>query len=257
MANVGRFSRGAVLAPPSAMRSSWILVVIALAGCESRAAPQRRDEPFDSLVKKVIETKHRMHQRFVATDTIRTAISLGDTESARAAARTIETLDEPEILPEWRPYLADLRAAAAQVAVATDPVTEAKAFALVGLRCAQCHQASAARIAFPTVPGPRDKPQVAGQMAAHAWAAARMWEGLIGPSPVLWRAGAESLSDARLTIVADGDVPGHELGIGDDVARVRLLATRAKSVDTLEDRAEIYGEVLATCVRCHAAIRDR
>jgi hypothetical protein len=90
-------------------------------------------------------------------------------------------------------------------------------------------------------------------MTDHAWAAARLWEGLVGPSPALWSTGAGALADSTLTIVAEGG----ELGVGDDVARIKLLATRAKKAETQDARAELYGQIMATCARCHAAIRDR
>ena len=92
-------------------------------------------------------------------------------------------------------------------------------------------------------------------MAGHHWAAARLWEGLIGPSDASWTAGAEMMARAPLTIVAeDPDRPGS---IGDDVARMRLLARRALDSKGLEARAQLYSEVLTTCTHCHATIRDR
>lgn len=56
---------------------------------------------------------------------------------------------------------------------------------------------------------------------------------------------------------AEARTPGHDLGIADDVAEIRALARHARDVDELDARARLYGDLLATCVRCHAAIRDR
>jgi len=56
--------------------------------------------------------------------------------------------------------------------------------------------------------------------------------------------------------VAEGDLP-PEQGVSDDVARVRLLARRALAATTIDARANLYGELLATCAGCHMTIRDR
>jgi cytochrome c553 len=209
--------------------------------------------PVERIADKVAAAQQRMHTRFAATATIRTSIALADTERANAEAKLIAQLAEPDFLPEWQPYVDGVRRAAAQVAIAADPIAAAKMTALLGRRCAQCHEASGAKIAFPKVPRPSDSPRLRTQMTDHEWAAARLWEGLVGPSPALWSAGASALVDGRIAIVAEGG----ELGVADDVARLRLYATRAKKADTLDARAELYGQILGTCARCHAAIRDR
>jgi len=98
-------------------------------------------------------------------------------------------------------------------------------------------------------------PRLAIQMLGHQWAAARLWEGLIGPSPTRWSRGARSLSEARIAIVAEGNLP-PELGAADDVQRLHLFARRATTAMTLDERATAYGDILATCAGCHRTIRD-
>jgi len=89
-------------------------------------------------------------------------------------------------------------------------------------------------------------------MTSHQWAAARLWEGLIGNSNELWVAGATSLAGANIPITAESGA----LGIADDAARTKLLAARASKLGDRSDRAAIYGDLLATCAHCHAKIRD-
>ncbi|MBA3455192.1 MAG: hypothetical protein H0T42_19030 [Deltaproteobacteria bacterium] len=113
-----------------------------------------------------------------------------------------------------------------------------------------------ARIKIPKAPAPISDRKLVTNMASHQWAASRMWEGLIGPSNDRWLEGARLLSGARWSIVAEGNV-APELGVADDVARVRLYASRAIVAKTQDDRAATYGEILGTCARCHHAIRDR
>jgi hypothetical protein len=131
----------------------------------------------------------------------------------------------------------------------------------LGQRCAACHQAAPATIAFPKVLEPRGDPdprqRVPGQMAHHEWAAARMWEGLIGPSDALWTQGAAALARTPMTLTAEAGEPGHDLGIADDAARLHLYGTRAGQVATLQERSQLFGDLLATCAHCHSVIRDR
>jgi cytochrome c553 len=225
-----------------------LIIAVAIAGCDALADPR----PVDRLAEKVVAAQRRMHTRFAQTTAIRKAIEMGDTKGVAAEAKSIAQLAEPDFLPEWQPYVENVRHAASQVAAAADPIAAAKLTALLGRRCAQCHEAGRAKIAFAKEPRPSESPRLRTQMTDHAWAAARLWEGLVGPSPSLWSAGANALVDGRLAIVAEGG----ELGIADDVARIRLYATRARKAETLDDRTELYGQILGTCVRCHAAIRD-
>ena len=93
-------------------------------------------------------------------------------------------------------------------------------------------------------------------MLGHQWAAAQMWQGLIGPSDERWRAGAHALTQAPLHIVAAAVTPNSELDI-DDIARVRLYARRAEAAGSQDARGDIFGALLATCAHCHAVLRDR
>lgn len=115
----------------------------------------------------------------------------------------------------------------------------------------ELHLATSAKIVFAKDPAPTDQNRLAAQMAGHQWAAARMWDGLIGPSTERWLDGARKLAKSSLMITAESD----QLGIADDAARVRLLANRALKTK-IGDRPELYGELLATCAGCHHAIRD-
>ena len=226
-----------------------LAVLVCLAACQVT-------HELDDLARTVQEVRARMHVRFAATQRVGVAIALSDLTRAHEEARLIAKLDEPEVLPEWQPYVDNVIAAARQIELTKDTVAAANMTALLGRRCAQCHVALRARIKFPKEPAPITDRKLATNMASHQWAASRMWEGLIGPSDDRWLEGARLLSGARWSIVAEGDVP-PELGVADDVARVRLYASRAIAAKTQDDRATIYGELLGTCARCHHAIRDR
>lgn len=198
----------------------------------------------------------RMHARYAASRTIQTAIAFGDLARARTEANMIASVYEPAIRDEWQPYLAQLRAAAQQVAVTPDLPAAARMSALLGRRCAQCHDATHAKIVFAAAPTVVASPHLPAQMSTHQWAAMMMWEGLAGNQPDRFARGARTLVEAPMAIVAESDDLPPDLAAGDDVQRLHLFARRALEVKTLDDRASTYGEVLATCAGCHRTIRD-
>ena len=220
-----------------------LLAIAGIAGCEAIA---ERDPK--SLADRVAAVHERMHERFTAASAMQQAIGFGDLDRARAEARRLATQDEPGVLPEWRPYLENIRSAAGRVAASSDTVTAAKTMAQLGRACARCHEATDAKIQLA-----RELAPAGDTMTSHQWAAARMWEGLIASSDDRWLAGARTLAGARLTLTAEGG----ELGIADDAARSKLLAARAVKLGDRDERATLYGELLATCAHCHASIRDR
>ena len=238
------------------MRAVAVVVLVlgasGLVACEDAGERTPQVAP-TSLAQRVVAARARMHARYQAASSIQLAIGLGDLARARAEARTIATAAEPDFLPEWQPYLADIRASAEQVARARDPITAARTMAQLGRACARCHEATRARVTFAAVSPPPPASALASQMPGHEWAAARMWEGLIGPSDERWLAGARALAASRLTLTAESG----ELGIADDATRAKLLAARALKPQSGSDRAALYGDLLATCAHCHATIRDR
>jgi cytochrome c553 len=83
-----------------------------------------------------------------------------------------------------------------------------------------------------------------------------MWKGLIGPSDDRWLEGAQALTTVPLNLVAMSVTPTSDLDV-DDGARVRLYARRALAPQPQDARAEVFGQLLATCAHCHATLRDR
>jgi len=221
------------------LSGSWV-------GCAAEAAPD------PSLVAKVKAAQARMHARYEAAQRMQIAIGLSDLDRAREEARRIVALDEPDILPEWRVYIDDVRAAARRVDGAKSTFAAASASADLARACAKCHVAGKARIKFPKQPRPPDDPKLANQMFAHQWGATQLWEGLIGPDDARWKAGATELAGAKLSIAAESG----KLGIADDISRVRMLARRALAPDNRTDRATQYQQILQTCVHCHFKIRE-
>jgi cytochrome c553 len=246
----GHVTRGSVRRGAPALAVSCLVAV----GCQVEA---HDPPPGRSALAEAITAAHqRMHVRFTAATRIEQAIAHGDLDRAHSEARTLASLEEPEALPNWRPYFASIRDAAQQLAASTSVITAARLTATLGRRCGSCHEAIAARIPFPAEPAPPRDPHLAIQMVGHQWAAAQMWQGVIGPAPDRWLAGARALTTAPLNIVAQSVTPTSPDDI-DDVARIRLLANRAVAPGSQDDRAELFGTMLATCAHCHAMLRDR
>lgn len=194
-----------------------------------------------------------MHARYGGALRLEQAIALSDLERAHAEAHAVSILDEPNVLPEWRPYFETVSEAARQVELSSTEEAAARQFATLGLRCAHCHEATAAKITLPSPPLPIVG---ASRMAAHQQAALEMWEGLMAPSDEHWLAGAQALTTVPLTLMAQAVTPTSDQDV-DDVARVRLYARRALTVGDKDLRAETFGALLATCAHCHAVLRDR
>jgi cytochrome c553 len=226
------------------MRPLFLLIFVV--GCEALSAA-----PPD-LADKVRDAHDRMHQRFDASRRMQQAIALGRLERAHDEAKLVDFLEEPDALPEWREYIDRVRASARSVVATKNLGDAARATGRLGRECARCHEAGKTRIVFAKLSPPPEDPRLAPQMASHAWAAERMWEGLIGPDDARWQLGARRLAAAKVGITAEDG----SLGIADDVSRMHLFARRALVPQSQTDRAQLYGELLATCAHCHAVIRD-
>ncbi len=220
-----------------------VALLFALAACSDLDAQPNYPEA-------VAAAQQRMHERFGALARAQQALMHGDLDRVHAEATTLGTLDEPDVLAQWKPHVAAIRERAAIVHDAADPMAAGHAIAEVARRCASCHQASHAKLVWAEEPPPADRARLAAVMNSHQYAAARMWEGLIGPSDARWLDGARRLAVAPIAITAESSA----LGIADDVAKVHVFARRAAEV---KDRAQLYGDLLATCAHCHAVIRDR
>jgi hypothetical protein len=225
-----------------------IAVLLALAACSDvEAQPSHAPNYADA----VAAAQARMHERFKALTRIEQAIVASDLDRVHKEAALLISFDEPDVLARWKPFFEAVKDGARPLAEAGDPAAAAKLVAEVGRRCANCHEATKAKIPLETLAQPKTDEHLATQMMRHQWAAQRMWEGVIAPSTERWNEGARMLTEAPLTITAESSA----LGIENDVAKVHLLARRA--LDPKTDRPQLYGELLATCAHCHSVIRDR
>lgn len=239
---------------------SLALVVALVAACSSkREAPPPPAEGSAGGVPSAIPTPadapiaDHMQLHFEAASELQRAIARGHLDDAKEDARWLINHDD-QLLDAWKPFVEQMRSAAREVVTAPDLPGAAVRAAQLGRTCSRCHEAQTAVVTFAWEPPPDDGPALATQMKRHQWAAARLWEGLVGPSDAMWNQGATTLSTLRLDEIAAargaarGDVPAL-------AARVRELAGRATTLVDQDDRALLYGELLSTCAGCHALVR--
>jgi cytochrome c553 len=237
------------------MRTTMWSILLFLGACQVDRPSKRPPEaqPVGGFADKVQALVQRMHTRYTGARRLEEAIARSDLERTRLEAHALGVLDEPDVLPIWRPYFEAVAESARQIEAAGDVRAAAGQFAILSLRCAHCHDAAAAKIVLA-------QPAGAGTgkigMAEHQQAALTMWEGLMAPSEAHWLAGAQALTTVPLTMVARAATPGFEDDV-DDVARIRLYARRGLDAQGRDARADVFGSLLGTCAHCHAVLRDR
>lgn len=242
---------------------SRLLTVIALFGCRGdaptaeppgsgSAAPVT--PPADAAATTDATLVEHMRAHFAAVSDLQRALARGHLEQAQADARWIVEHDEANQIADWALYVADMKLAARDLMVARDVPTAAGLASRLARTCSRCHEQTAAVVAFPWEEPPAAGPDLASQMRRHQWAAAQLWQGLVGPADAVWRHGAETLATTDLDKLA----ASHQTPRGDVAAlaaRVRELAIKAGTLEDQDDRAVLYGELLSTCAGCHALVR--
>lgn len=219
----------------------------------ARPAPVR--PPVDAAVIDASPVRDHMADHFGAVGRIEQALMVGDLARVKAEAGYLAQHPEPTGMDGWKPHVDAMRVAARQVETAPDLIAAAGLTGPLDLECAHCHLARAAIVAFSWEPLPADDGTVPIRMQRHRWATSRLREGLIGPADALWLQGAEVLSAPELEALMAVRFEARD-DARDLLDRIRTLARQAPSAETVEARAGLYGDMLATCTSCHERIRD-
>jgi hypothetical protein len=200
----------------------------------------------------VTPVQAHMYAHFDRAEELHDALVRGQTDRARAAALWLATHEEPGMLPvDSDPHIAAMIAFARRASEAPDLGQAAMATAHMGRVCGDCHRDNDVRPRFlvgtvaPEGTGPR------AEMARHIWSADRMWQGLIAPDDYAWNSGARGLTLGWLNpgeVVAS---PGDRERLRSMIQQVYDLAAQAEAAEEPEDRAEVYGTFLTTCIDCH------
>ena len=224
----------------------WLAVGLALATCES--APQ----PTGVAGAAMPELRdHRAHGDAAAH--LQEAIALGRLADAREQALWLATT-EMDSQASWQPYLVEIRAAAYGIARADDVASAGAGMGRHGRACGSCHDAMNASPSVALVSAPADESTLAAQGQRQQWAAARMWEGVLGAGDQRWLDGANVLATTHLDIASSV----HEKPNAETFAlaeRLREQAAQATMVVEPAERAEMFGQIMETCGSCHRILR--
>jgi cytochrome c553 len=224
---------------PTAFVGAALVWSVAVAGQASR------DDAAVGPARRAFMDKH-----FSEAINVHDAVARGDLATAQAqASRLAEHRPEVAFPVGAQAFFGLMTIEAGKVRDAPTIEQAGHAAATLLTRCGQCHQAMHVRVGVPVTPEP-ETGGVVGQMRAHQRAADLMLEGLIGPSPANWTAGARSFGELRFV---PGDMPGREIRERARIANAHLLnlAAVAEKAQQPRDRAEVYGRILSACARCH------
>jgi cytochrome c553 len=203
------------------------------------------------------EVAPRMRGHFARAGDLYAAVAAGDLAAVRVQAEAIRNEETGEgMSARARAYIDQLNAFAGLAARAPDVATAASAVARVGATCGSCHKSMKHGPAYHVGSGPpAGAAPVTARMIRHRWAADRLWEGLIGPSDTAWTAGASALIDAPLyTDALTRDVAQYE-PVTALAWTVQEIGARARMESDHKARAELYGQLLGTCARCHELLK--
>lgn len=149
----------------------------------------------------------------------------------------------------WVQPITELQTAARLTARAESLDVAAMGVATMTRICGECHRASGVEPAVRAHPmrieGGTDE-GLPARMALHMQGAALLWQGLARPSEEAWAAGARALSQAPAEL--DEALPAD---FDADLREVRALGIHASAAETMAQRADAYGLLLATCAGCH------
>jgi mono/diheme cytochrome c family protein len=216
------------------------IVALALAACSSRY-----DTPGEPT----------MYSHFAAADDIQAAVVDGDLGAVREPANWLAEHDIPSLPEGSETYLAEMQDFARQAGQATSLVDAAHAMGGIAKTCGTCHQKNIAEPLTKWTGSLHQGEDVATHMTRHAWAAGRMWEGLVLPSDDKWTKGAKALEEAPLAPEAVAGTSSEDVAIRKEVEllakRCHAIGSKAEGVTDATERANLYGELLATCANCH------
>ncbi|MCK6504804.1 hypothetical protein L6R53_15610, partial [Myxococcota bacterium] len=204
----------------------------------------------------------RMDQRFERLTQARDALIQGRPEQARAHLATLAAdPPDPELPPDWGTWMDGMQQDARAGAASADAGGLARAVASAANQCGGCHQSLGLVVALPhpgpapsavSGPTPSGDPGVAAHMAGHQWAADRMWAALVQPSDTAWAESLQVLSQPALDTLALEVGAQEAEEVAASAYAVHELAAGGLRDPDPATRADLYGQVLAACVACHA-----
>lgn len=220
-----------------------LLMGVACKTDTSSAAPIDQPEDPESPPKAI-----PMGEHFVQAEQIRDAIIAGRMQEARAPANwLLENVTAEDMPVRWRDHVPKVRRNAKKIANAEEFKDAAMAAGKLASACGDCHADIGVTLKAAERPLPLKDETTFAQMDRHAYAAERMWDGLIGPVDSAWNEGAKMMRDAPL----HGDA-------APDLVKILAAETHALATSSVglpqKDRAETYSRIIITCATCHSTV---
>lgn len=237
------------------MRSDLMLLALAIVcGCGSTEEAAAPVSAADREGPSNVEMVAAMEAHYVSAILAHDALIQGDLDAFRARLAELDTHELPPNSPDlWKPFDAQLHAAARRAGKATDLITAANALASVALACGTCHQSIGSGPVYPVPPVNDQIQPLKAEMREHQWATQMLWNGVTGPSAYAWDRGSAELAEAR--IFGDGrSVDEVDASLLQRELVLRGLGEEAQGTTALPARARLYGRMLATCGGCHQAV---
>ena len=235
------------------------LAIVATAACGDDAEPAAQPpgeateaEGERASAEATAATRRLMAEHFQKATEARQAIIGSDIEGARAAMAWLGQHNPGgESLPaEAQPHLVGMREKAAAFGDAETITDAATDFGAMLTHCGACHAALETGPRFMPPPPPQGD-TLPDQMRRHAWAADRMWEGLVTQDAALFTRAATVLDEVTLSpeqLPAGVLDPERVQGLID---HVHELGDEAGGAADWDARVAVYGRFLATCAACH------
>ena len=196
-------------------------------------------------------TEKHMWSHFRAAADMQAAVVRGDLPALKEPATWLAEHDEVGLPTGAEPFVGELRRAALRAAEARRIEEAGAAIGRVAAACGSCHRELGVELR-PTEhlePPPGEADDVQMHMVRHAWAADRLWEGLVMPSGEAWAAGAKVFGEEPLDAL---DMSFEDpRGVHEAAKQTHALGERAGLETEPSLRARTYGELIASCAACH------
>lgn len=195
------------------------------------------------------EARYHMRMHFDDLRMVERLLVAGRLDEGRSLAYLLTRRSSDAGLTKWEAQSERVSAAALELTRTTTVNDALRQLAQVAVACGGCHVAARGTPAFPSPPLPADLPTPEARMARHAWAADRLWTGVVAAEDARWRSGLTVLAEAPLPAAV---LPDHR-SAGTALQAYAREQLDVRGATLLEDHGHAYGEVLVLCARCHAA----
>jgi cytochrome c553 len=215
--------------------------------------PRRPEPPRPVTLDRKAMVDAHMRRHFDDLRDVERALIAGDLETAKTRAFLLTKPAQDRGLAPWASQMERVTEAAKALADAPSIDEGLRRETRVATACAACHLAAQHVPKFSPRIEPPDADTEVARMARHAWAADRLWEGMVIPADAQWRAGLHVLASTPLPHSPATDAQP----LANSLQRQAKLELEVEEPITLEHRAAAYGEILVTCAACHATLHAR